>query len=44
MSVCFQGVCGLRDDQFAGVEQQEAHDFLAGLLQWLHKDLASQVK
>ncbi|MPC35153.1 hypothetical protein E2C01_028570 [Portunus trituberculatus] len=36
-----KGVCGLRDEAFAGVEQQEAHDLLAGLLLWLHQDLAS---
>ncbi|XP_045114760.1 uncharacterized protein LOC123506592 isoform X2 [Portunus trituberculatus] len=41
MMAYFKGVCGLRDEAFAGVEQQEAHDLLAGLLLWLHQDLAS---
>ncbi|KAK8393465.1 hypothetical protein O3P69_006647 [Scylla paramamosain] len=39
MMAYFKGVCGLRDEAFAGVEQQEAHKLLAGLLLWLHKDL-----
>ena len=39
-----QGVCGLQDEAFAGAEQQEAHDLLAGLLLWLHKNLASRVR
>lgn len=40
MMAYFKGVCGLRDEAFASMEQREAHDLLAGLLLWLHKDLA----
>ncbi|XP_050693911.1 ubiquitin carboxyl-terminal hydrolase 8-like isoform X2 [Eriocheir sinensis] len=38
----FKGICSLQDEQFASEKQQEAHDLLAGLLLWLHQDLASQ--
>lgn len=41
MMAYFKGVCGLRDESFAGMEQQEAHNLLSGLLLWLHQDLAS---
>ncbi|KAG0726076.1 putative ubiquitin carboxyl-terminal hydrolase 50 [Chionoecetes opilio] len=37
----FKGVCGLRGEAFAGMEQQEAYDLLASLLLWLHQDLAA---
>lgn len=44
ISMCLQGICSLQDEQFASEKQQEAYDLLAGLLLWLHRDLANQVR
>ena len=41
-ALCLQAVVGKYMEQFRGCGQQDAHEFLTFLMDWLHNDLMTQ--